>query len=50
MWVFKSLVCMVRDHIWTGSSCRYCLRCGKLEIAADCKVVPVAESEILSLR
>lgn len=50
MWVFKFLVCMVKDHIWTGSNCRYCLRCGKLEIADDCEVVPLAESEMFTQR
>jgi hypothetical protein len=35
MWIFKYLVCLVKDHNWIGSHDRYCLRCGKLEIAHD---------------
>jgi len=34
MWIFKYVVCLVKDHIWVGSHYRYCLRCGKLEMAS----------------
>lgn len=33
MWRFKYLVCLVTCHNWAGSDCRYCLRCGKLELS-----------------
>ena len=48
MWVFKYLVCMVKEHMWVGSRHRYCLRCGKLEIAAGSEAVAVAESETVT--
>ncbi len=50
MWVFKYLVCLVKDHIWVGSRYRYCLRCGKLEMASDAEPVAVAENEAATLR
>ncbi len=50
VWIFKYLVCLVRDHIWVGSRYRYCLRCGKLELVNDNEPVPVTENEILTLR
>ena len=31
MWILWFLVCIVLKHSWTGSTYRYCLRCGKLE-------------------
>ena len=30
MWIFKYLICLVKNHNWVGSGYRYCLRCGKL--------------------
>jgi hypothetical protein len=49
MWVFKYLVCIVKDHIWVGSHYQYCLRCGKLEMAPGyvqtSDVARVAESD-----
>jgi hypothetical protein len=33
MWIFRYLLCLIKDHIWVGSSYRYCLRCSKLELA-----------------
>lgn len=50
MWVFKYFVCIVKDHIWVGSRYRYCLRCGKLEMADDTEPVGVAENEAATLR
>jgi hypothetical protein len=35
MWIFKYFVCLIKDHNWIGSHNRYCLRCGKLEIAPE---------------
>ena len=35
MWIFKYLVCLVKDHNWIGSRYCYCLRCGKLELAPE---------------
>jgi|WetSurMetagenome_2_1015567.scaffolds.fasta_scaffold83407_4 hypothetical protein len=35
MWLFKYLECLFKNHNWIGSHDRYCLRCGKFEIAHD---------------
>jgi len=37
MWILRSLVCLIRNHIfayivWQDSPYRYCLRCGKFEV------------------
>ncbi len=37
MWIFKYLVCLVHNHIftniiWQDLPYQYCLRCGKVEV------------------
>jgi hypothetical protein len=31
MWIFKYMICLFTQHMWVGSSYKYCLRCGKVE-------------------
>ncbi len=41
MWIFKYLVCLIsRQHIWVGSTYKYCVRCGKLEAEHAYDVCP----------
>ena len=52
MWVFKYVVCLVKEHIWVGSRYRYCLRCGKLEMAPGSTQTgeAVAQTETVAAR
>ncbi len=54
MWLFKYAVCLVRKHLFIpvqshGSSYQYCLRCGKLAVAAAGAEDAVAHDELASV-
>jgi hypothetical protein len=35
MWIFKYLVCLIKNHAFIGSGYKYCVRCGKLDFEHD---------------